>query len=163
MTLADVSFFIRSVTEWVQSLRRYDLRSEDVPSALLHEATRIFSDRLVGPEPRADFERILTETFKATWWGGAEKAEYVYSVVGGCGRCAAVGSRRISGECALSIRDTDTGLYRQCAFFSCKLSAFFSCKLSGFGSWVLLESFYHEKKKSPALVRVCFLQSVLQR
>jgi hypothetical protein len=79
------SSLFRSVTEWIQSLRRYDIRTENIPSVLAHEASRVFSDRLVGAESRAEFERIVAEYLKGPWRINPEKVESVYTVWAGVG------------------------------------------------------------------------------
>eukprot|EP00759_Apiculatamorpha_spiralis_P039816 PhF_6_TR38629/c0_g1_i1/m.57632/K10414/DYNC2H, DNCH2; dynein heavy chain 2, cytosolic len=49
----------RDVTAWIRNLLNYDVSENDPWDALVYEACRIFSDRLVKADHRSKFEKIL--------------------------------------------------------------------------------------------------------
>jgi hypothetical protein len=54
----------RHLTEWVDGLKRYALDGVDLMEAVAYEGTRIFRDRLVGPDSAKDFDNLLLTVMK---------------------------------------------------------------------------------------------------
>lgn len=58
-------FTPRDVTKWVKNLCRYELSTEELMEVLIHEANRIFRDRLVGSDACSKFDQIVTGALRA--------------------------------------------------------------------------------------------------
>ena len=52
-------FTPRELTQWVQALLRYDLKTEELLDVVSYEASRLFRDRMVDGESEKRFDSIL--------------------------------------------------------------------------------------------------------
>ncbi|CAI9737451.1 cytoplasmic dynein 2 heavy chain 1-like isoform X1 [Octopus vulgaris] len=79
------------LTQWILNLLRYDLRdtassnsSEHILEIWAYEASRLFRDRIVGPESRSRFDQILMSIIQADWSADVlDKLQSFYHVTWG--------------------------------------------------------------------------------
>eukprot|EP00760_Papus_ankaliazontas_P008674 PhM_4_TR13906/c0_g1_i1/m.49396/K10414/DYNC2H, DNCH2; dynein heavy chain 2, cytosolic len=69
----------RDLAAWITNLLNYDLGSNDPWDVLAYEGCRIFSDRLVSPEHRKKFEKILYDQLAAAGYTRSNESKSVYT------------------------------------------------------------------------------------
>jgi len=58
-------FTPRDVTALVKNICRYDLTAEDLLDVIMHEANRMFRDRLVGADSMSRFDQMLSQLLRS--------------------------------------------------------------------------------------------------
>eukprot|EP00667_Euglena_gracilis_P000034 EG_transcript_34 len=71
-------FTPRDLTRWVVNLLNYDMEQNDLLDCVYYEASRLFCDRLVAPEEREAFDRILINALSMQWQYEKKEAEFYF-------------------------------------------------------------------------------------
>lgn len=72
-------FTPRNISEWAQSLQRYDLETTGLENALAYEASRVFRDKLVDNESREHFDSLLASALTSHFRKGASLHETMFT------------------------------------------------------------------------------------
>eukprot|EP00698_Gefionella_okellyi_P019038 TRINITY_DN5781_c1_g2_i1.p1 TRINITY_DN5781_c1_g2~~TRINITY_DN5781_c1_g2_i1.p1 ORF type:complete len:3148 (-),score=914.00 TRINITY_DN5781_c1_g2_i1:20-9082(-) len=70
-------FTPRDLTQWVQSLTRYDLSDDNILEIWAYEGARLIKDRLVESKLIGDFDKIIAKALADNRWGAAPRLDDV--------------------------------------------------------------------------------------